>query len=271
MRGAERATGMRAHADRRLRRAAAWIAVAAFLAASADAAPLTRRVLFVGNSLTYFHDMPAIVEALSVAAGNAPVRLECRAVTAPGFSLEDHWDGSDARAQIARGGWSFVVLQQGSSALAASRESLLQDARRFAPLIRQAGATPALYAVWPSAARRFDFDAVAVSYAQAAKDVGGVLLPVGTAWQAAWRRDPGLALYEPDGLHPSLAGSYLAALVIYERLSGQSAAGLPASLTLEGGARMELPVPQARLLQEAAAEANRTLDAQKTRVNAAPR
>jgi hypothetical protein len=84
-----------------------------------------------------------------------------------------------------------------------------------------------------------------------------VLLPVGTAWQLAWKRDPGLALYGEDGLHPSLAGSYLAALVIYEKLSGQSAVGLPASLTLKGGVRMELPAAQAKLLQEVAAEAVR--------------
>ena len=234
------------------------LAVAAVvLAPAARAGSPARRVLFIGNSLTYFNDMPAIVEALSAAAGAPHVRLECRAVTAPGFSLEDHWDRSDARAQIARGGWDFVVLQQGSSALAAGRESLLRDARRFAPLIRKAGATPALYAVWPSAARRYDFDAVAVSYAEAAKEIGGVLLPVGTAWQAAWQRDPGLALYDPDGLHPSPAGSYLAALVISERLSGQSAIGLPAALSLAGGVRMELPAAQAKLLQEAAAEAVR--------------
>jgi hypothetical protein len=237
----------------RRRRLGFFLAVAVGFAPAARAESPVRRVLFIGNSLTYFHDMPAIVQALSDASGGP--RLECRAVTAPGFSLEDHWDRSDARAQIARGGWDFVVLQQGSSALAAGRESLLRDARRFAPLIRKVGATPALYAVWPSAARRFDFDAVAVSYAQSAKEIGGVLLPVGTAWQGAWRRDPGLALYDPDGLHPSPAGSYLAALVIYAGLSGQSAVGLPAALTLESGARVELPAAQAKLLQEAAAEA----------------
>lgn len=232
------------------------LALAVCLVPAARAESSVRRILFIGNSLTYFHDLPAIVEALSGAAGG--VRLECRAVTAGGFSLEDHWDRSDARAQIARGGWDFVVLQQGSSALAAGRESLLKDARRFAPLIRQAGATPALYAVWPSAARRSDFDAVAASYAEAAKEIGGVLLPAGTAWQLAWKRDRGLALYGEDGLHPSLAGSYLAALVIYQGLSGGSPIGLPAVLTMRGGARVELPAAQAKLLQEAAAAATRS-------------
>lgn len=247
--------GTRARVDRRARRAAAWLAVSLCLAANGLAESPSRRVLFIGNSFTYYNDMPAMVEALSRAAGAS--WLECSAVTAPAFSLADHWERSDARARIAKGGWDFVVLQQGPSASAEGRASLWKDSRRFAELIRKAGATPALYSVWPSAARRLDFDGVAASYARAAEDVGGVLLPVGAAWQAAWKRDPELPLYDPDGLHPTLAASYLAALVIYQGLSGRSPIGLPAAFALGSGTRVELPIGQAKQLQEAAAEASR--------------
>jgi len=120
---------------------------------------------------------------------------------------------------IRRGGWSVVVLQQGPSALDESRVLLIDYTKRFAAEIERVGARPALYMVWPSRARSFDFERVSASYAAAAKAVGGVLLPAGDAWRKAWRLDAGLALYGPDDFHPSRLGSALAALVIYRRLS----------------------------------------------------
>ncbi|HEY2433170.1 MAG TPA: hypothetical protein VGI12_10905 [Vicinamibacterales bacterium] len=176
------------------------------------------RVLFIGNSLTAANDLPSTVAALGRAAG---VRIECSAVAKPDFSLEDHWRDGEARRTIARRGWTFVVLQQGPSALPESRVLLDEYVRRFDAEIRAAGAKTAVYMVWPSRARATDFPAVEASYAGAAAAVGAILFPVGEAWQEAWRRDPSLALYGPDGFHPSASGSALAALVIVETLIGR--------------------------------------------------
>lgn len=76
-----------------------------------------------------------------------------------------------------------------------------------------------------------------------------MLLPVGEAWRAAWREDASLALYSSDNFHPSPAGSYLAALVIYEQLFGQPAR---AELDARALSRLNLTAQQARTLQSAA-------------------
>ena len=81
--------------------------------------------------------------------------------------------------------------------------------------------------VWPSRARRGDFPGVSQSYAAAAKDVKGLLLPAGDAWRAAWAIDPALPLYGPDGFHPSPMGTYLAALVIYEQIFASPPPAVP--------------------------------------------
>ncbi len=177
-----------------------------------------RRVLFIGNSLTASNGLPAMVEAVAAASGD---RLECEVVAFPNFSLEDHWARGDAQRAIARGGWAFVVLQQGPSALPESRVLLREYVGRFDGEVRRAGARTALYMVWPSTARNGDFDAVRASYALAARDVGGVLLPAGDLWRAAWRRDPALQLYGADGFHPSPLGTYVAALAVYRGLAGR--------------------------------------------------
>jgi hypothetical protein len=188
--------------------------------AHADRQPL--RVLFIGNSLTAANDLPQLLETIARAEGGA--RVECEAITAANFSLEDHWNRGDAARAIRDGHWSVVVLQQGPSALEESRALLLEYARRFAAEARRAQARTALYMVWPSRARFADFDRVSASYTAAAREVDGLVLPVGDAWTAAWRLDPDLALYGADGFHPSRAGSVLGALVIHRMLVGAGAA-----------------------------------------------
>ncbi|HEY6146635.1 MAG TPA: hypothetical protein VIZ69_03020 [Thermoanaerobaculia bacterium] len=97
------------------------------------------------------------------------------------------------------------------------------------------------------------------SYRTAARDVGGLLLPAGEAWRAAWARNPKAELYSADGFHPTAEGSYLAALVMYAALYGKTPVGLPGRLTAKPGATalVDLGPAEARLLQEAATEALR--------------
>ncbi len=210
-----------------------------------------RQVLFVGNSLTTTNDVPGLVEAISIAVGE---RLVCKTVAFGGYSLEDHWNQGDARREIAKGGWTTVVLQQGPSSLPESRVLLVDYARRFNEEARRAGAKTALYMVWPSADRRADFDGVKTSYAAAARAVGGVLLPAGEAWRAAWRWNAELAFYGPDRFHPTPLGSYLAALVIYQGLSGRTPVGTPTTLRAPGSAPLVVPPELGAQLQRIAAE-----------------
>jgi hypothetical protein len=218
------------------------------------AAPLpgeADRVLFIGNSLTEANELPLLVEALSLAGGRP---LQAESVTFGGVSLEDHW-ARGTQQRIASGGWRFVVLQQGPSALPESRANLREWTRRFDAEIRRAGGRTALYMVWPESFRREAFPDVSESYRLAAQDVGGILLPAGDAWQAAWRQEASLPLYGSDGFHPSPTGSYLAALTIYAGLTGGSPLGMPRSLRLRSGRTLEVDSALALTLQSAAAEA----------------
>lgn len=191
------------------------------------------------------HDLPQLVASLARSAGK---RATCDVVAMGGFSLEDHWQQGDARKAIAKGGWSVVVLQQGPSALPESQVSLREFTKRFDADIRSVGARTALYMVWPSLDRKQDFDGVSRSYTNAANDVGGLLFPAGDAWRAAWKRDPALALYGPDNFHPSAMGTYLAALVIVEKVFGVPPVGLPAP---------GIPAGVVKTLQQSAADVGR--------------
>ena len=49
--------------------------------------------------------------------------------------------------------------------------------------------------------------------------LGGVF-PAGQAWVSALSHDPSLPIYGTDGYHPAPLGTYLAALVVYEGITG---------------------------------------------------
>ena len=213
------------------------------------------RVLFIGNSLTHWNDLPAIVGSLSETNAAGPI-LETESLIRMGADLGDHWRAG-AADRVAEGDWDIVVLQQGPSSLPESRAALLGYARTCAADIRAAGAEPAFYMVWPEEQHIGSFERVCASYRLAAAEVDGTLLPVGEAWRAAWRADPEMPLYGPDRFHPSAAGSYLAALVITAELTGRPVEELadPASLDPPVAVGDDLTVEGLRRLKKAATAA----------------
>lgn len=194
-------------------------------------------VLFIGNSLTASNDLAARVAEIAASAGR-PLRTST--VTASGASLADHWaDGRAVRA-IREGRWDVVVLQQGPSTLPESRAELIASTRQFAAEIRRAGGRPALLMVWPLPGQTAA--AVSTSYRAAAEASDALLLPAGDAWTIARGRDAGLVLVEADGFHPSVLGTWLAALAVECTLFPQdrpalAAAAAASGLALDAGRR----------------------------------
>jgi len=212
-----------------------------------------RPVLFIGNSLTYVNDVPGIVQSMVDSAGGDSI--DVRIWAEPDFALIDHWTRGGAQDAIKSHAWAFVVLQQGPSSVEVNRDTLRLAAKNFAPLIAAAGAKPILYAAWPTADRRQDFARSLESYALAASDVNGLLAPVSAAWLTVLTDNPSIALYDADGLHATQAGSYLAALVIYSRITGKSPIGLPAKIQIRKTWTLTLDPAVAQALQSAASKA----------------
>lgn len=208
------------------------------------------RVLFIGNSLTSWHNLPAFVKELARSQGDTA--FTTRMIAPPGVSLEDHWSIPRTRAALATERWDVVVMQQGPSATAEGRAHLCTWTQRFAELARAAGARPFLLGVW--SAGRFGLPEVVDSYAAAGAAAGAPVLPAGRAWRETWRRKGALALHARDGLHPSRLGTYLAALVVYAGLRDVSPLVLPRTL-LVARKRFAVGRTNAAILRSAAAAA----------------
>ena len=126
------------------------------------------RALFIGNSLTYENNLPAMIEAVAASAG-LKGRVVCRGVAMPDFGLQEHWDQGDALRGIRNGQWTHVVLQQGPSSQPDSRVILREFTKKFAFEVKAKGAKVVLYSTWTSRNRLNFMDDVVESYRLAAR------------------------------------------------------------------------------------------------------
>lgn len=76
-----------------------------------SAAPPTRRMLFVGNSFTYFFGMPTIVARLG-AADAEPIPIEVSQLVGGNRTMQDFWDNGEFLQRLEQGPWDVVVLQK---------------------------------------------------------------------------------------------------------------------------------------------------------------
>jgi hypothetical protein len=187
------------------------IAIILALTLSAHAEP-PLRVLFIGNSLTYSNDLPAVFKQIAAADGRQVIT---ETIARPDYSLEDHLN--DGVTKVLQQQWDFVVLQQGPSSMDDSRQLLIRYVKAFAALIRPPTRIAVLMS-WPPRTRWHALQRVADSHRLAAEAVNGVLIPGGTALQHALERDPRAALFTSDGFHPSAAGTRVVALATYDAL-----------------------------------------------------
>lgn len=192
---------------------------------------MTARVLFVGNSYTFGHDMPGQVAALAASDPRA-IAIETERVVEGGASLSFHWSESGARARIDEATWTHVVLQEKSTGPLHDTAAFHQHAGDLGRLARAAGARVLLFETW---ARRTGHEAyrwewsgkspremqrrLRTEYAKAAAALGAELVPVGDAWERALSQHPLLVLHDVDLHHASALGAHLTAAVFFAWLT----------------------------------------------------
>lgn len=179
-------------------------------------------VLFVGNSLTYFNNLPELVK--QVAACDS-VEMVYQSLSFPNYALFDHWNDGKVISEINSRKYDYVVVQQGPSSQQEGRMYLLNYGIKLDSLCDKNRAKMAVYMVWPARARLSDFEGVHESYKMLADTTSSIFCPAGKAWQKLWENQPGFKLYSEDDFHPSYHGSLLSAMVIYGSLTRRNSLG----------------------------------------------
>ena len=188
-------------------------------------------ILFLGNSRVVANDLPRMVRDVADSA-NSPIRYDVHMRAWAAATLREHLDDDGDRAEL-RKPWDMVILQPQSGAFESQAiERDFVDAG--AKLIREAqesGSHVAVMANWTLGPSHFNGEDRAIagdprSYGRLidegtrslAEPMGAGIIELQRAFEDAEDAEPHVAL-TTDGNHPSHAGTYLAALVIYRFLS----------------------------------------------------
>jgi hypothetical protein len=215
------------------------------------------RVLFVGNSHTFYNDMPRTILQLAAAANEART-LEAVLEVSGGATLAGHLADRRVQEHLRTGRWDYVVLQEQQQRPTVAQPYLESEffapARTLDVLIRAAAARTVLY-MTPA---RLDGDRPRLpndtfeamqersrqNHLHLGRELGAIVAPVGSAWARLHGQYPEQPLWAADRYHPSPHGSYLTACVLYGVLYGHNA--------LDNPYTAGLPAGDAELLQRAA-------------------
>ena len=177
--------------------------------------PKSYHMLFVGNSLTYYNDLPKLVEAEALKKGYI---VQTTMLAKPNYAIVDHWADGKVQQLINSKSYDFVILQQGPSSQNEGKEMLIDGGKKYKVLCQKNNTTLAYFMVWPSRMYYETYDGVIANYSLAAQVNNAVLCPVGNVWKDHFDTTEDFSYYSEDGFHPSLKGSEVAAQVIVESL-----------------------------------------------------
>lgn len=173
------------------------------------------RILFIGNSHTYYNDMPHLFANLCREKG---MQAEVTMLAHGGKGWDFHLEEPEVRFNILYGGYNAVILQHTAHPMG-DLSVMDQCGQKLIQWVKDAGARPILYMTWTTKA---DGEAaqpgMSSAYRRLQQETGCELAPVGERWWAFHAQHPEIELYDADGQHASLDGSKLAASVLAETL-----------------------------------------------------
>jgi|GEM_PF-732452 len=224
-----------------------------------------QRVLFIGNSRTFYHAMPFMVRSIADSAGY-PEKLHVEMDAQPGVSLAYHLESGNTQAQLERR-WDHVVLQVLSSDQYSAEKAngAWDTAAAMIKEVQANGSSPAMFVTWrytdqctqgagmpqtatgmmPAGYANMHVN-IQQQHARLAALTGVDLVNVGLVWEELQDRPRDFRLYD-DCNHPSIYGSYLSALMFYGYFSGDEVTDVkfkPAEVSSEDAKMLRTIVSQ---------------------------
>ena len=199
-------------------------------------------VLFIGNSYTYYNNLPEMISNIANDLGDT---VNYDQNTPGGTSLYAHSQNQTTINKINQQNWDFVVLQDQSQRPSLSPSyvaaSVYPYATQLVNLINSnyICSEPVFYMTWgrkygdqtncqlypPVCTFLGMQERLRDSYLNMGLDNNASVSPVGIAFKNSISLDSTIDLYTSDNSHPSIYGSYLAACTFYSTIFKKSSVG----------------------------------------------
>lgn len=190
-------------------------------------------VLFVGNSLTYFNDMPLTFKAIVEDQGFY-INVDHHTIGSAGF--DDHLGNTELYQKFDNTVWDYVILQPGTSESLEISQTLdvtIDQGEQLRDKIFENSPCASIYLYetaygitgsTPSEFQQFQStqEIIKNNLIQISNQTGLPLAPVGESFLTSLQQNPLLFLWVNYGdIHPNDKGSFLAACTFYNALFHQ--------------------------------------------------
>lgn len=195
-------------------------------------------VLWIGNSYTYVNDLPTMTSLLATSLGD---EISFDSKTNGGYTFANQAADPLTYTKIKSKPWDYVILQaqsqepsfptsQVNSGTLPYAEQLADSvyANRFCSQVHY-------YMTWGRQNGDAQWDSINSfnkmngrlrdAYLRFMDSTEASVSPVGSAWKYVRDHYPAINLYQADGSHPSVEGSYLAAATFYASMFRKSPVG----------------------------------------------
>lgn len=233
----------------------------AFIALSSICFAQTKSILFIGNSYTYSNGgVDVMLKNIALAEGDT---LYTESLAIGGAKFSDFCNNLETFERIRSRAWDYVVLQEQSQLPAFPPSQVEAEcypyAKQLCDSIRANDSCTQILFFMTWGRENGDQDNCAnytplctydgmqqrlrESYVQMAEDNNAVVVPVGLAWKNVRERYPEINLYQSDESHPTLEGTYLAALTFCKTIYyGDYASYRPDGIDLENYVHIYLSI-----------------------------
>ena len=192
------------------------------------------KILFIGNSYTFFSDLPELFRALAEKNGKD---VDVSSVTKGGWSIIKYLDLGDENSEklnaaLDNAYYDAVILQDHSIISIKTPEQFADGMTRMAERLEGKAERIILYQTWARKAghktlvengwsREQMHEVVTSAYRGMAAELGADISLVGECFYRLSEAHPEIELYNPDGSHPSYEGSAFAAICHYRTVYGE--------------------------------------------------
>jgi PKD repeat protein len=200
-----------------------------------------RSMLMIGNSYIYTNDLPTVLKSLALSMGDS---LEILSSTAGGATLNGQCSNATTLSLIQQGNWDYVVIQAQSQEPSFPPSQVETQtypyAKKLDSLIHVSSpcAETIFFMTWGK--KNGDasncagypvlctysgiYSRLRESYLEMSQTNHATCAPIGAAWDKIITTNPSIELFNADGSHPNVNGTYLAACTFYTTIYHKSCA-----------------------------------------------
>jgi len=198
-------------------------------------------ILFIGNSLTYYNLGISYHLNLYSAYDSLSFKPLIEELAFSGYSLAVHLVNEQTLSKVNERSWDVIILQENIEIAINDGIATLESIKAFEALVGNKGTQIYLLMPWPYKDQPEMSMPIKKTIEDGAQAIGATIIPVGEVWRAINEEgNPDIDLYDADGLHPSLQGTFLAASMCYSSIYNRNPSENPYTADLENSIALYL-------------------------------